>query len=63
MHTKYDVEWHIYHMGPWRAAYQWDKNGNPEMMRVHHRLTDEHIELSGRASSTNWWTHGIEWAR
>jgi hypothetical protein len=31
----------------WRAAYYWDKDNNPEMMRVHHKLTDEHIELSG----------------
>ncbi len=28
----------------WRHAYYWDSTSNPEMKRVHHKLTPEHIE-------------------
>ena len=31
----------------WRAAYDWDCIHNPEMMRIHLRLTNEYMEVSG----------------
>jgi hypothetical protein len=37
----------------WRLAYNWDRVNNPEMMRLHHRLTDEHISLSGPGKMRN----------
>ena len=35
------VEW-----DHWKQAHTWDLHKNPEMMRIHHRLTDEHIFLT-----------------
>ena len=37
----------------WRDAYQWDVGNNPEMMRIHHRLTSEHIEVSAPGKMRN----------
>ena len=40
--------------GVTKEAYEWDKTKNPEMMRVFHKLTDDHINVSDSAKMRNY---------
>jgi hypothetical protein len=44
---------HVIVWGQWKAAYEWDQVCNPEMMRVHHRLSEEHINVSDSGKMRN----------
>ena len=37
----------------WRSAFHWDITCNPEMTRLHHKLTKEHIELTSSSKMRN----------
>ena len=37
----------------WREAFEWDRSTNPEMMRLHHKLSQEHIDLTSSSKMRN----------
>ncbi len=53
-HTRL-LQWHGKEIiwDQWKEAFQWDTNINPEMMRLHHKLTQEHMELNSAAKMRN----------
>ena len=44
---------HFINWNHWKEAYQWDKTMNKEMTRVHHKLTDEHMNVSDAGKMRN----------
>ena len=37
----------------WKEAFQWDRAINPDMMRLHHKLTPDHITLNSSLKMRN----------
>ena len=37
----------------WRCAFHWDVTSNPEMTRLHHKLSKEHIDLTSASKMRN----------
>ncbi len=48
VHRYHEIVWQH-----WIDAYQWDCSANPEMQRLHHRLTREHIEPRNASKMRN----------